>query len=72
MPETHPRRIRTRDAADYIGAAPRTLEKWRISGAGPPFIKVGRLVLYDVATLDRWLAERTHASTSDQGAGATS
>ncbi len=60
-----PRYLRTRPAADYIGLSPRTLEKFRLSGAGPTYSKVGRAVLYDRQELDLWLAERRRSSTSD-------
>lgn len=59
------RYLRTRPAADYIGLSPRTLEKFRLSGSGPNYSKVGRAVLYDRQELDLWLAERRRSSTSD-------
>ena len=56
-------------AAAYIGDSKTptaaTLANWRTKGTGPRFIKVGRLVFYDRAELDRWMAERTAASTAD-------
>jgi len=36
-----PRIIRTRDAARYLGLAESTLEKWRISGGGPRWVRLG-------------------------------
>jgi predicted DNA-binding transcriptional regulator AlpA len=52
-----PRRIlRTPGAADYTGLSASTLEKRRLSGDGPPFIRLGvRAVGYDVGDLDAWL-----------------
>jgi len=50
----------TREAAEYVGARPHTLETWRASGRyGIPFVKVGRLVKYRRADLDAWLQSRT-------------
>lgn len=47
-------------AAAYIGVTPRTLEVWRaVRRHSIPYIKVGRLVKYRRADLDRWLASRT-------------
>jgi len=36
-----------------------TLEKWRCTGDGPPFIKAGRKVFYRQSAVDAWLAART-------------
>lgn len=40
----------------------RTLERWRLTGEGPPFVRLGRRVAYRVADVERWLARRTYAS----------
>jgi hypothetical protein len=46
-----------------------TLAKLRCYGGGPRFAKAGpRLVIYDKADLDAWLASRLCHSTSDFGA----
>lgn len=61
----HPARyLRTKEASSYTGIAVPTLEKMRLTGNGPPFIKAGRLVTYDIADLDAWLASMKRASTS--------
>ncbi len=40
----------------------RTAERWRLTGEGPPFVRIGlRRVLYRLADCEAWLAERTHA-----------
>jgi hypothetical protein len=44
-----------------------TLEKLRLSGGGPIFIKRGRTVLYRQADLDAWLESLRRRSTSDDG-----
>jgi predicted DNA-binding transcriptional regulator AlpA len=36
-----------------------TLEKWRQTGCGPAYIKIGRLVRYRQSDLDRWLRDQT-------------
>ena len=48
-------RLRTPDAAIYVGTAQSTLEKLRTLGRGPAYIKLGRAVIYDTADLDAWL-----------------
>ena len=61
-----------RDAQDLmaypffsLSKSPRTLEKQRVIGGGPRFRKFGRRVMYAVADLDAWAAERSFESTSD-------
>lgn len=55
------------EAATYIGLSPSTLNKLRVFGGGPVFLKLGRRVAYDVADLDTWLASKRRRSTSDRG-----
>ncbi len=48
--------LRTPDAASYLGLSASTLEKLRIAGGGPRFIRLGgRAVGYDIRDLDEWL-----------------
>jgi predicted DNA-binding transcriptional regulator AlpA len=42
-----------------LAISPITATKWRARNAGPPFIKVGRLVRYRRADVEAWLAART-------------
>jgi predicted DNA-binding transcriptional regulator AlpA len=54
-------RIKERDASAYIGMSVPWLRLSRskaAKGAGPPYIKIGRAVRYDIRDLDEWLAER--------------
>lgn len=51
-------------AADYLGLSPRTLQKHRVYGGGPPFRKFGRRVLYALEDLESWADARTCDSTS--------
>ncbi len=45
--------LRTPAAAEFLGVSTSTLEKWRVTGLGPRFVKIGaRLVGYDQADLD--------------------
>jgi excisionase family DNA binding protein len=47
-------------AAAYLGVTPRTLEVWRaVKRHKIKYLKVGRLVRYRRAELDRWLVSRT-------------
>lgn len=58
------RRVTTSVAADYVGLAKITLEKYRVQGQGPAFIKVGRRVVYDTRDLDSWLDNHRVNSTT--------
>jgi excisionase family DNA binding protein len=52
--------LTTEQAAAYLGVTPRTLEVWRCTKRHTiPYIKVGRLVKYRKAELERWLARQT-------------
>lgn len=42
----------------------RSLERWRVAGVGPRYIKVGRQVRYDEQDIQAWLDERRRVSTS--------
>jgi hypothetical protein len=61
-----PSKMRTSEAACYLRMATSTLAKLRCYGGGPRFAKAGaRLVIYDRADLDAWLADRWCQCTSD-------
>jgi len=63
------RRLRTPAAAEYLGVAESTLEKWRVGGIGPVFERCGRrIVVYSVAALEDFLVARRATSTSDRPA----
>jgi predicted DNA-binding transcriptional regulator AlpA len=56
--------LRTKDAAQYLGLANATLERYRVIGDGPRFSKLGRAVVYARDDLDTWVAARQRTSTS--------
>src|SRR5579872_5588290 len=67
-----PIRLRRAQAAQYCNVSVGYLEKAAVRGDGPPMYRLSRkLVLYDAAELDRWLAERRVGSTSEASAGNT-
>jgi len=55
-------------AAAFLGCSDWTLAEWRCTGAGPRFVKVGRLVRYTPAALAEWIESHTGASTSEHDA----
>jgi hypothetical protein len=61
------RKLNTHAAATYSGLARSTLEKLRVFGGGPDYIKIGRRVLYDMTDLEQWLGSHRRRSTSDTG-----
>ncbi len=58
--------LRTPEAARYVGLSASTLEKKRLDGTGPPFVRLGgRAVGYDIAELDKWIDRQRRTSTSN-------
>lgn len=49
---------------ELTGLAERTLQRKRLDGTGPRFVKLGRRILYRRADVLAWIAANTHASTS--------
>lgn len=64
-PNTLTRYFNNADATAYIGLSPRTLEKYRVTGGGPMFRKLGRRVLYVAEDLDEWANARKREITRD-------
>lgn len=58
-------RLRTADAAAYCGSSKSTFEKYRLTGEGPAYSKIGRVVVYNKADLETWLNSKKHTSTSE-------
>ena len=60
--------ITTAQAAEYLSLSPKTLERYRVDGNGPPFHKLGNgkrsRVLYKMVDLETWLQSCRHQSTS--------
>ena len=54
-------------AAAYLGLSATYLNKLRTVGGGPAFHKLGVRVLYSLADLDAWLADKRRMSTADTG-----
>ena len=48
----------TRQAAELTGISTVTLERWRVDGGGPPYVKLGRLVKYRRVDLDAFMEAR--------------
>lgn len=53
-------------AAAILQVKPNTLAKWRVTGEGPAFIRVGRSVRYSSREIARFIEHRTRRSTSEK------
>ncbi len=55
--------------AKVLGKTPRTLRKWRERRCGPPYIKIGRDIMYRRASMFAWLVanETKPVRSSRQG-----
>lgn len=53
-----------RDLARRWSLSPRTLERWRWTGDGPAFLKVGGRVAYRLQDIEAWEADRLRRSTT--------
>jgi hypothetical protein len=58
------------EAGRYLGGgskpiAPRTLQRQRLEGRGPAFVKIGAAVRYRRSDLDAYIASNRRTSTSD-------
>ncbi|MEM4406875.1 MAG: helix-turn-helix domain-containing protein [Candidatus Methanomethylicaceae archaeon] len=49
--------ITEKELSEIISIAPQTLRNWRHQGYGPPYIKVGRRVLYKLSDVIRFMDE---------------
>ena len=62
---SHSRLLSPIEASSIIHVATNTLAKWRVSGNGPCFLKVGSRIFYQQSDLDAWLASCRRSSTSE-------
>jgi hypothetical protein len=60
------------ELADRWGLSPRTLENWRWRGEGPPFVKVGRKVVYRLVDVEAYEREQLRTNTLSVDPGPSS
>ena len=53
------------ETAKLLRLSERTLERYRVSGFGPRFVKAGRRVLYRPADIEAWTDQRTFSNTAE-------
>ena len=60
--------------AGLLAVSVRTIQRWRGTGEGPPFIRAGaRRVIYSPAAVEAWVSARTfahHAAEANTARGA--
>jgi excisionase family DNA binding protein len=56
------------EAARVLRLSERTLERLRLQGGGPLYVKAGRSVRYRETDLEAWIAARVVSNTSQIGA----
>ena len=61
--------LETRKAARCLGICHRTLEKFRIYGAGPPYIRIGQRIVYKHDDLVKW--QRLRRLTASRNSNST-
>lgn len=64
--------LNTKELAEYLNVSERTLEKYRMEGDGPRFVKLSaRAVRYRVEDVEAWLnnnlRSNTYEETNDEG-----
>jgi excisionase family DNA binding protein len=52
------RYMTTKEAAEFIGVSPTTLNAWRMKKTGPPYVRIGALVRYRAEDIDQWANSR--------------
>lgn len=57
--------LTTPQAAEYLGLAVSTLNKWRCWGGGPAYLKLGRAVRYRQEDLDAFMGHHKTTSTAE-------
>ena len=56
------------ETAEVLRTSPRTLERRRLDGTGPKFVKLGRRVLYRPEDVDTYVSEHTVSNTAEANA----
>jgi len=70
MNETQkPAFLTQQEVATLLRVSPRTTERWRLEGSGPPWIRLGRKkVVYALVDVMAYVDSRTFTSTAEANA----
>ncbi len=55
--------LNEKEAAQYLNISVKTLQFWRVAGGGPTFLKLGRLVRYEPASLENFIEQNRRQNT---------
>ena len=58
------RLLDVKEAAEFLRLSDKTLNKWRLKGGGPEFIRLGGRILYQLDVLESFLRHRSFPHTS--------
>lgn len=58
-------KLRVCEAASHLKVSKSWLDKKRLTGGGPPFMKFGRRVVYDMGDLEKWAAANRRHHTAE-------
>ena len=53
--------LATLQLAEHLELSPRTLERWRHQGTGPPWLEIGGRIRYDPTDIAKWKAAHRNA-----------
>lgn len=57
--------------AELLCISVRTLQAWRLRRTGPPFIRVGRAIRYQISALLLWIGTNTCGPAENSGQAAS-
>ncbi len=57
--------LKEHEAAEYLSVGIATLRRWRWAGKGPPFLKIGGAVRYNLSDLVAFVEQSKRLITSD-------
>ncbi|WP_041767835.1 AlpA family transcriptional regulator [Pseudovibrio sp. FO-BEG1] len=57
--------LTAQQTSELLGVTCGSLAKWRLSGEGPVYAKLGRRIIYLKRDLHEWIDANRHRSTSD-------
>jgi hypothetical protein len=55
-----------RQTAQALLLSTRTLERWRVMGLGPKFVRAGKSIRYRLTDVVAWIDRQTVGSTSER------
>jgi hypothetical protein len=59
------RKLPVQEAANFLGLSKSWLDKKRLDGGGPEYLKLGRRVVYDICDLESWAVQNRRRHTSE-------